>query len=129
ERRTRRWRASTALRAVASPIPLEAPVMRKTPSAICRHQGARELAGIEGLQVVQRLAHADELDRQADLVRDRDGDPTLRAAVELRKGYSGDLHRVAEEARLLEPVLARGRVDDEKCLVGRAVEPLGDSAH
>src|SRR5262245_43680232 len=109
-------------------MPLEAPVMRKTPSAIGGDECACELTGIERLQVVEGLPHTHELDRKPDLVRDRDRDPALRAAVELRESHARDLHRLAEEPSLLEPVLARRRIHDEQGLVGCTLEALGDDA-
>ena len=54
--------------------------------------------------------------------------PPFARAVELRQGDAGDVDRLAEEPRLLEAVLARGRVDDEQRLVRRALEPLRDHA-
>src|SRR3712207_7502758 len=56
------------------------------------------------LQVVERLPDAHELDREAELVRDRDRDPALRRPVELRERDAGHVHRAPEEAGLLEPV-------------------------
>ena len=78
--------------------------------------------GSNGPQVVETLPHADELHRQAELVGDRDRDPALGRAVELRQRDAGDAGRLAEEARLLEAVLARRRVDDEQRLVRRALD-------
>ena len=48
------------------------------------HQGTREIARVKRPQVVQPLPHADELHGQPELLRDRDGDPALGGAVELR---------------------------------------------
>jgi len=49
-----------------------------------RDQGAREIARVKRPQVVQPLPHADELHGQPELLRDRDRDPALGGAVELR---------------------------------------------
>jgi hypothetical protein len=49
-----------------------------------RDQGAREIARIKRPQVVQPLPHANELHGQPELLRDRDRDPALGGAVELR---------------------------------------------
>ena len=68
---------------------------------------AREVVRVERAQVVELLAHADQLHRQAELVGDRDRDAALRRAVELRQRDAGDAGRLAEEPRLLDAVLAR----------------------
>ena len=80
-------------------------------------------AASNGPQVVEPFADADELHRQPELVRDRDGDAALRRAVELRQRDAGDADRLGEEPRLLHPVLPGRRVDDEQRLVRRALEP------
>jgi hypothetical protein len=49
-----------------------------------RHQGTREIARVERPQVVQPLPDAHELHGQPELLRDRDRDPALGGAVELR---------------------------------------------
>jgi hypothetical protein len=49
-----------------------------------RDQGAREIARVKRPQVVQPLPDADELNGQPELLRDRDRDPALGRAVELR---------------------------------------------
>src|ERR671932_145316 len=48
-------------------------------------QRAREVAGVEGPQVVELLSDADELHRDPELARDRERDAALRGAVELRE--------------------------------------------
>src|SRR6185312_8978522 len=69
------------------------------------HKRPGEVAGVERLEVVERLAHADELHGQPELVRDREHNAALRGAVELREDDAGDVHGAAEEPRLLETVL------------------------
>ena len=49
-----------------------------------RDQGAREVARVKRPQVVQPLPDAHELHGQPELLRDRDRDPALGGAVELR---------------------------------------------
>src|SRR5262245_32576077 len=83
-------------------------------------EGVDELVGIERDEVLGRLAHADDLHRQADLRLDREDDAAFRGAVELREDHPGHLDRVGELARLGETVLAGGRVDDEQHLLQRA---------
>src|SRR6266540_4030998 len=91
-------------------------------------EGAREVLRVERPEVVEALSYPDQLHRQAELVRDRDGDAAFGAAVELRQCDACDADRFPEEARLLQTVLARGRVDDEQCLVRRACELAFDDA-
>src|SRR5438477_7349430 len=81
-----------------------------------------KVVGVERPQVFKRFSDADELDREAQLVCDRDGDATLRAAVELRQRDARDADGFAEEARLLQAVLSGRRVDDEQRLVRCAFE-------
>src|SRR5262249_276241 len=85
------------------------------------HQSAREIARIKGPQVVQPLPHADELHGQPELLRDRDGDAALGRAVDLRYADGA-----AEEACLLDTVLAGRRIDHEQRLVRGAVEAARD---
>src|SRR5437870_13327636 len=73
---------------------------------------AREVGRVERAQVLEPLPYADQLDRQADLVGDCDRDAALRRAVQLRQRDAGDSRGLAEQTRLLEPVLAGRRVDD-----------------
>src|SRR5436190_4466791 len=87
-----------------------------------------EIVRIERPQIVERLPHADQLHGQAELVRDRDRDAALGTAVELRQRDAGDTDGLAEQPRLLQTVLPRGRVDDEQGLVRRALEPAFDHA-
>ena len=51
----------------------------------------RELSGIEGPQVLDPFADAHELDRQSELVGDRERDSALGRAVELRQRDAADL--------------------------------------
>src|SRR5262245_33575828 len=91
-----------------------------------RDERLREVVRVERAQVLERLAHADQLHGQAELVRDRDRDAALRAAVELRQRHSRDADGVVEQARLLHRVLPGRRVDDEQRLVRRAFGSRGD---
>ena len=61
-------------------------------------------------------------------MRDRDRDAPLRRPVELRECDPGHADGIVEQLRLPEPVLARGRVEDEERLVRRPVEPALDHA-
>src|SRR5437773_4150875 len=100
------------------------------PTRLPRDECACEILRIERPEVLELLPHADQLDRQPELVRDRHRDSALRAAVELRERDTGDADRFAEETRLLEAVLPRRRVDDEERLVRRARQlPLDHASH
>ena len=83
---------------------------------------------VERAEVIELLADAHELDGEAELVGDGDGDAALRRAVQLRQRDAGHADRVAEESRLLQAVLAGGRVDDQQGLVRRARQALLDHA-
>jgi hypothetical protein len=91
-------------------------------SALSGDESAGEVRGVERAKIFELLPHADQLHRQAELVRDRHRDAALRRAVELRQRDAGDAGGLAEEARLLEPVLAGRGVDDEQGLERRAFE-------
>src|SRR5206468_4406828 len=86
-------------------------------AALARDERAREVLCVERAQILERLADADQLHWQAELVRDRDRDAALGAPVELREGDARHADGVLEEARLLDGVLTRGRVDHEQRLV------------
>src|SRR5918999_5150568 len=104
---------------------------RGTPFASTKSVGderPRIVARVERAQIVDALPYADELDGKAELDRDRDRDASPGAPVELRERDSRDADGFSEEPRLLEPVLARGRVDDEQRLVGRAIDAALDHA-
>ncbi len=47
-------------------------------TSLSRDKGSREVMCVERAQVVESLADTDELDRQPELVGDRDGDPAFR---------------------------------------------------
>src|SRR5689334_14033216 len=86
--------------------------LQASPPVSTGYQRPRELVRIERPQVVQALADADQLDRQPELVRDRDRDAALGRAVELRQRDPAHLDGLAEQARLLQAVLAGRCVDD-----------------
>src|SRR4029079_19216541 len=62
----------------------------------------RELARVGRPEVVEGLADAHERDRQPELVCDRDRDPALGRAVELRQRDTGDPGRLVEQPCLLK---------------------------
>ena len=87
-----------------------------------------EVGGVERAQVLDPLPDPDQLHRDPELVGDRQGDPALGGAVELRQHDPGHVDRLGEQARLLQPVLAGRRVDREQHLVRRARDAAGDDA-
>src|SRR2546423_7598292 len=95
-------------------------------ASLTRDERPREVVRIERPEVLELLPHADQLDGEPELVRDRDRDPALCAAVQLRQRDAGDADRVAEEPGLLQAVLPRRRVDDQERLVRRAGQPAFD---
>src|SRR5213079_743445 len=83
----------------------DAVLCRRHRVRLTRDEGPGEVLRVERPQILELLAHADQLDRQPELVRDRDRDAALRTAVELRECDARDADGLAEEARLLEAVL------------------------
>ena len=70
-------------------------------------------ARIEPFEIVHTLTHADPHDREPEVPGDRNDDPALRSAVELRENDRVERQRPIELARLHESVLTRRRVHDE----------------
>src|SRR4051794_17715069 len=60
-------------------------------------QRAREVIRVEGAQVLERLADPDELDRDLELVGDREGDTALGGPVELGQDDAVDVDGLGEE--------------------------------
>src|SRR3954451_12526058 len=87
-----------------------------------------EVVGVEGPQVLQALADADQLDRDPQLAGDRQGDPALGRPVELDQHDAVDRDRLGEELGLAQPVLAGRRVDSEQRLMRGVGHLLGDHA-
>ena len=74
------------------------------------------------------LPHADELHREAELVRNRHRDAAFCAPVQFRQRDARHADRVAEQPCLNKTVLSRRRVDDEEGLVRRPLELACDDA-
>src|SRR6267143_3254025 len=87
-----------------------------------------ELVRVELLEVRHLLAHAHVPDRDLERVADADDHAALGRPVQLGEDESGDAERLVELPRLLDRVLAGGRVDDQQHLVRRALLRLGESA-
>ena len=73
---------------------------------LCRRQdGLEERRAVEVDQIVDTLADADELDRNAETGRDGDDDTALGGAVELGEDDAGQLGRLVELLGLMDGVL------------------------
>ena len=79
-------------------------------------------------QVGHFFADADEADGQVEFAGDGDGDAAFGGAVELGEHDAGDAGGLRELARLLQAVLAGGRVHHEQDFVGRAGDEAGGGA-
>ena len=91
------------------------------PSAVgLAEQRVHERLRVEGRQVVGAFSEPDELDRHAQLALYGDHDAALGGAVELGQHDAGDVDDLAEDARLLQAVLTRGRVEHQQHLGDRA---------
>src|SRR3569623_253952 len=95
---------------------------------LAREQGLDEIAGIEGPQVIDAFADADETDRQLHLLGNCEDDAALGGAVELGEDEAGETYRLVELARLIERILAGAGVDHEQGLVRRGGLELGHHA-
>src|SRR2546426_5498740 len=93
-----------------------------------RHQGVDEPLGIEGPEVLDLLAHPDELDGEPELARDPHHDAALGGAVELGEHYATQPDRLVEHTRLGEAVLSGGGVEHHQALVRRAGQLALDDA-
>ena len=99
-------------------------------------QAFGEGVGVEGLQVVEALAHADEFDRELELVFDGQHHAAAGGAVELGQDDTGQLRRLHELPRLIDRVLPGGGVQHQQhlpvrvgqLLVHHAVD-LGELVH
>src|SRR5579862_7162927 len=80
--------------------------------------------GVEGNEVVDFFAGADEANREIEFAGDGDDDSAFGGAVELGEHDAGDAGMAPEFARLIEAILARGRVEHEEHVVRRAGNDL-----
>src|SRR5674476_1300641 len=69
---------------------------------VAAEDGAREDVGLEGAQVLELLADADELDGDAERLVDRHDDAALGGAVELGEHHTADVHGLLELLRLAQ---------------------------
>src|SRR5206468_3870887 len=74
------------------------------------HERGYEGARVEVEEVVHSLADADVADRDLQLARDRQRDPSARGPVQLRDDQPGHGGGARELSRLREPVLSGRRV-------------------
>ena len=71
------------------------------------------------LDPIGALAEAHELDRNTQLTLHRHDNSALGGAVKFRQGNTGDIDNLGEDLGLCEPVLARGRVENQDHLIHR----------
>src|SRR5262245_63815755 len=97
---------SPGQRSAPDPRPRARRRSRSRPSAarLLVKERMSELPGVERAQVLEPLAHADQLHRDAELAGDRERDPALRGPVELRQHNAADPDYVTERARLAEAI-------------------------
>ena len=91
--------------------------------------GAGEILGREGREIVDALADADEMHRQREFPRDGHENAAARGAVELGHGEAGDARDFVEYLDLRERVLPDGRVEHEQHRVRRGRVELLHHAH
>src|SRR5579885_2933506 len=84
--------------------------------------------GVEGDEVVDLLAGADEADGEAEFAGDGDDDAALGGAIELGEDDAGDANGAGKFAGLGEAVLSGGGVEDEKDVVRGAGDDFGGGA-
>src|SRR4051794_8598879 len=125
----RRPSATETTRARARAVTVTPRTRRAARRSLARLDQRRgEVVGVERAQVLERLADPDQLDRDAELGGDREGDAALGRPVELGEHDPVDRHRLREHLRLTQPVLAGRRVDGQQCLVRRVGQLLADHA-
>ena len=95
-------------------------VVQSITSSLHPGDDPRNLVRIERAQVVDPLADADRVDRQAVFLGRRDQHAAARGAVELGHDQAGDAGDFLEHLDLAERVLAGGRVEHEHDVVRRA---------
>ncbi len=76
---------------------------------------------VKCLEILDFLAHADELDRNAQLILDGHHDTALGSAVELGQDNSCDIRHFAEQSRLGHGILTGSGIQDEQRLDGTAL--------
>ena len=87
----------------------------------------REVVRVERAQVVELLAHADQLHRQAELVGDRDATPPFAEPSSFVSATPVTPTASPNRRACWSAVLAGRRVDDEQRLVRRALELVSRS--
>src|SRR5438874_200634 len=83
---------------------------------------------VEGFQIVERFADADEFHRQAQLLLDAENRSALGGAVELGQDDAGALDRLGELLGLDDGVLAGRCIQDEQDFMRSAVDLARDYA-
>src|SRR5580692_1031371 len=83
---------------------------------------------VEGNEVVDLFAGADETNGQAKFARDGNDDAAFGGAIELGENDAGDTDAGGELASLGQTVLSRGGVENEQDVVRRAGNNFGGGA-
>src|SRR6266516_5454133 len=91
-------------------------------------QRRRELLRVERLQIIRLFADADEFDRQAELVLNRDDHAAFARAVEFGDDEPRELHRFVKFTRLVQGVHAGGAVEHQQDFMRRAGQFPGHHA-
>src|SRR6056297_515086 len=112
------WHCATGMGAGRSP--------RRGSAALKPDQGRCEILRVERRQIVDLLAHADRMDRQAKLVGQRHQNPALRRAVELGHHQPRHIGQFLERLDLAQGVLPRGGIEHQKRIMRRAGIFLAD---
>ena len=81
---------------------------------------ARSPRAANGFEIVDTLAHADEMHGQGKFLRDGDEDAAARRAVELGHHQPGHPGTLAEDFDLIEGILSGRGIERQQCGVRRA---------
>src|SRR3970040_2973673 len=81
-------------------------------------KGLDEPGRVEGLEIFDLFADADVFYRKSQFGLNADDDAALGGAVEFGQHDAGDIGRFLKNARLLQPVLSRGRVQVQERFMG-----------
>ncbi len=97
--------------------------LRSDPVPVQANRASTNSSGSNGDQVVDGLAQADQLHRDAELGLDGEHDAALGRAVELGEHHAGHVDGLGELPGLHQAVLAGGGVEHEEHLGDRARRP------
>src|SRR6266542_1059185 len=101
---------------------------QEIPTGISLVKRLHELMSVEGTQVLDLFADADEAHRHLQFVTDAEDDAALGGAVELGEDDTSDVHGLLEAGGLGDGVLAVGGVEHQEHLVGGVGQRLAHHA-